>query len=96
MRRQKALDILAAHRVELQKMGVASLALFGSVARDEATNFSDVDLLVSFDRPVGLFHFTRVRRYLSDLLDCSVDLVTPAALRVEMRDAVMEEAIDAA
>jgi len=43
---------------------VRSLELFGSVARGEAGPNSDVDLLVEFDRPVGLFHFFRVQRRL--------------------------------
>ena len=56
MKRDEVLKILADHRDELrQQFGVKSLALFGSVARDEATETSDVDLLVEFERPVGLF-----------------------------------------
>jgi predicted nucleotidyltransferase len=43
-------------------LGVRSLDLFGSVARGDAGPGSDVDLLVEFDRPVGLFHFFRVQR----------------------------------
>lgn len=96
MRRQEVLDTLVAHRAELQEMGIESLALFGSVARGEAVDTSDVDLIVEFNRPVGLFHFSRVRRALSDLLGCQVDLVTPAALREEMRDDILQEAIHAA
>ena len=46
---------LARHREVLQSMGVKSLALFGSVVRDEATEASDVDLLAEFGQPVGLF-----------------------------------------
>ena len=56
MKRDKVVKILSEHRDELQqRFGVKSLALFGSVARDEATGISDVDLLVEFDRPTGLF-----------------------------------------
>ena len=56
MQRDDVLKILVDHRDELrQQFGVKSLALFGSVARDEATETSDVDLLVAFARPVGLF-----------------------------------------
>ncbi len=76
-------------------MGIESLALFGSVARDEAADTSDVDLLVEFNRQVGLFHFARVRRSLSELLRCPVDLVTPAALREEMRGEILQEAVHA-
>ena len=82
MQRDDLLKILAEHRDELrQQFGVKSLALFGSVARGEATETSDVDLLIEFERPVGLFHFFTVQRYLEDLLGVAqVDLVMPDAL----------------
>ena len=56
MKRDEVLKILADQRDTLKAFSVKSLSLFGSVARDEATEASDVDLLVEFDRPVGLFH----------------------------------------
>ena len=61
MQRDDILKILAEHRDGLrQQFGVKALALFGSAARGEATETSDVDLLVEFDRPIGLFHFFTV------------------------------------
>ena len=48
--------------------------VFGSVVRDEARTDSDVDLLVEFDCPVGLFTFVRLKRYLEEILESSVDL----------------------
>jgi predicted nucleotidyltransferase len=50
MRRDEALAILTAHQEELKEYGVKSLAIFGSVARDEARPDSDVDLLVEFSQ----------------------------------------------
>lgn len=96
MERQEVLDRLASHRPELTALGVESLALFGSVARDQASPGSDVDLLVTFDQPVGLFHFARVRRCLEEILGAPVDLVTEAALRPEMRDEVLGQLVRAA
>lgn len=96
MRKEDIINTLTAHRSQLREMGIKSLALFGSTARDEATEGSDVDLLVEFDRPVGLFHFARVRRELSNMLGCPVDLVTRKALREETRDEILQEAIHAA
>ena len=55
MQRDRVISILRKHKNELRSKGVASLALFGSTARDEAQEDSDVDLLVEFDRSVGLF-----------------------------------------
>jgi hypothetical protein len=96
MQRQEVLDRLAGHRTELTALGVKSLALFGSVARDQVSADSDVDLLVTFDRPVGLFHFARVRRRLAEILGAPVDLVTEAALRPAMRDHVLRQLVRAA
>ena len=98
MERDKVLRILTAHRNTLrQRFGVRSLALFGSVARDEASGSSDVDLLVEFDdRPVGLFHFFTVQHYLEDILGVEkVDLVMPDALHTELKNDVLREAIHA-
>jgi uncharacterized protein len=80
MKRDRVLEMIAAHREQLQAMGVKSLDLFGSVARDEAKSSSDIDLLVEFNRPVGLFEFIEVRLYLEDLLGYPVDMGTLDAL----------------
>src|SRR5436309_3130639 len=94
MKRDDALKILADHRDELrQQFGVESLALFGSVARDEATETSDVDLLVAFARPVGLFGLYALQNYLVQLLGCAVDLGTLDSLKPRMRTWVSAESI---
>ena len=95
MKRQEVQNTLAANRKELECLGIRSLAVFGSVARNEATDASDIDLLVEFDRPVGLFHFARVRREIAKMLGSPVDLVTRAALRKEMRDEILREMVRA-
>jgi predicted nucleotidyltransferase len=81
---------------ELQeKYGVKSLALFGSVARDEASPASDIDLLVEFTRPVGLLHFVGTHQYIEKLLKVRrVDLVLRRAVLPELRDAIFAEAVD--
>ena len=95
--RQEALDTLEANRSQLRQMGVKSLSLFGSLARDEATDHSDVDLLVEFDRPIGLFQFIRVQHYLQEVLGVDrVDLVMLDALHEELRDDILRDAIRAA
>jgi uncharacterized protein len=98
MKRDDALRILADHREELRGFRVKSLSLFGSVARDEATDASDVDLLVEFEEGahVGLFGFIDVKLFLEDVLECKVDLVMPDALRKEFKEEVLKEAIRAA
>ena len=71
---------LADHRKELHdKFHVARLSIFGSYARGEATESSDVDLLVETDRPVG-WEIVDLKDYLQDLLGMKVDLVTKGAV----------------
>lgn len=99
MNRSQVLQIIADHRAELaSEFGVASLALFGSVVRDEATSSSDVDLLVEFDgRPVGLFHLSRTQHYLEAVLGVPrVDLVLRDAVKPALRDKILREAVYAA
>jgi hypothetical protein len=56
LKRDTVIQTLQGRNAELQQQfGVKALSLFGSVARDEATPTSDVDLLVEFDRLVGYF-----------------------------------------
>lgn len=93
MKRDEVLSQLKRHKRQLKKFGVSSLSLFGSVARNEARRNSDVDILVEFDRPIGLFEFARLKLYLEELLGREVDLVTPEALRKELKETILQEAI---
>jgi predicted nucleotidyltransferase len=79
--RAEVVERIKSRREDLKSFGVASLQLFGSVARDEARPDSDVDLLVKFSGPVTSDAFFGVKFLLEDLLDRRVDLVTEAALR---------------
>ena len=86
------LQILKQKNAELErKFGVKSLLLFGSVARNEATSTSDVDLLVEFNRPVGYFGLFALQDYLEKLLGCRVDIGTPESLKPYIRERVMGE-----
>jgi predicted nucleotidyltransferase len=86
---------LRAHERELrERFHVRSLALFGSSARGAAGPASDVDLLVEFDRPVGLLHLSATALRLEALLGRPVDLVLRRALRPELRGRVLAEAVD--
>lgn len=96
MRRAEALQTIAQHERELRELGVLSLSLFGSVARDQAAPGSDVDLLVEFNRPVGYFHLFEVQERSEVFLGCKVDLFTPGGLRPELRQGILAEAVRAA
>ena len=95
MKRDEVLEIIAEHRKQLQEMGVKSLNLFGSVARGEARPDSDIDFLVEFERPGGLFQLLKVQYYLEDILNSSVDLGTEDALKEHLREPVLKDVIHA-
>ena len=92
--RDLVLALLRAHKPTLaQRFGVAELALFGSFARDQPTDDSDLDILVSFDGMTDWRRYFGARFYLEDLLRRRVDLVTEKALRAELRPYVEREAV---
>ena len=94
MTRAEVLDTLRAHRPMLaEQFGVVELAVFGSFARDQATDQSDIDILVRFDGPATSRTYFGVQFYLEDLLGRRVDLVTDKALRSEFRPYVEREAV---
>ena len=95
LKREEALALLRAHRQTLaERFGVASVHLFGSVARDRATLTSDVDILVSFDGPATMRRIADTEEYLKKLLGRPVDLVTHKELKKELRPYIEAEAID--
>ena len=97
MQREEVIRKLNQRHADLyERYGVKSLALFGSVARNEATSTSDVDLLVEFDRPVGLFGLFALQDYLEGLLGCPVDLGTPDSLKPRIRAHVLQEMVHVA
>ena len=81
---------------ELRGHAVKELWLFGSAAREELKAGSDIDILVDFAAPVTLFEFARLRRRLESLLGRSVDLVTRDALKPQLREQILREAVRAA
>jgi uncharacterized protein len=93
IKRDKVLEIVQAHQKQLKKMGVKSLDLFGSVARDEAEPDSDVDFFVEFSRRVGLFDFSLVQLYLEDILGCSVNMGTRDALKEHLKQTDLKDVI---
>jgi predicted nucleotidyltransferase len=94
--RDEVLTILRAEQPRLRsEFGVKSLALFGSVARAEASDSSDVDLLVEYERPVSLFDHVGTALYLEEALGVSkVDLIIRDCVIDELKDQIYGEAID--
>ncbi len=92
MRRDEAVKLLAEHRQDLSRFGVKSLALSGSVVRDEARPDSDVDVLVEFDGAATFDRYMGLRFFLQDRLGAPVDLVTRKALKPCLKPYVEREA----
>ena len=85
---------LREHLPELrERHGVSSLGIFGSYVRDEQMQGSDLDVLVEFDRPIGLFGLVATERYISELLDVNVDLVMKQSLGRRIGRSILEEVV---
>ncbi len=94
MNRKAILDRLKAEAPALrQSYGIRSLAVFGSIARGDDRDGSDVDNLVTFDGKADFDRFMGLKLDLEDMLDCPVDLGTPDTLRPAMRAEVERDLI---
>jgi predicted nucleotidyltransferase len=98
MRRDEVIAALRAHEPELKSAGVEAVRIFGSVARDDATDASDVDLVVRLRpelREGGFAYFGRLDELanrLSTVLGCSVDLVAEPVRKARLRQQIEREA----
>ena len=94
MGKDQTIKVLSEHLDEIrQRFGVESLALFGSVSRGEERPGSDLDVLVTFKQVPGLFGFLDLKQYLEQLTSCPVDLVTEKALKKQLKEKILQEAI---
>jgi predicted nucleotidyltransferase len=98
MDRASVLETLRKERQHLrEQFGVDSIALFGSVARQEPRPDSDVDVLVGFCRPITLFDLVAIQQYLERRLDGRrVDVVPRDSIYPAFRDTILAGAIDVA
>ena len=87
LRREKRAEILRLAEMH----GARNVHVFGSVARGENRQDSDVDFLVEFEKGRTLLDLIGLKLDLQDLLDASVDVVTPNSLRY-IRERVVAEA----
>ena len=91
------LDTLRTHESELRKLGVSHAAVFGSVARGEASADSDIDVLVELDqeRSLGIFEYARLKLYINELLNGAGDVVNRRTLKPLLRDTILRDAVHA-
>jgi predicted nucleotidyltransferase len=91
------LQTLATRRADILRLAeryrTRDVRVFGSVARGEATEASDVDLLVNTEPGCSLFDLGGLLEDLQDLLGCRVDVVTDDGLKPRLRERVLREAI---
>ena len=86
--------VLKSHKEELgSRYGVEEIGIFGSYVKEEQKETSDVDILVEFEKPLGLLEFVALKNYLSDLLGVNVDLVMRKALKPTIGQRVLSEVV---
>ena len=93
--RDTVLKTLEEEGQALRRLGVRRLGLFGSVARDEGREASDLDFVVELDEKT-FDRYMDLKLYLENLFDCSVDLVLADSIKPRLRSAILDEAVYAA
>lgn len=88
--RERRSEILETARAR----GASRVRVFGSVARGDATDTSDIDFLVDLDEEHGLFDLGGLLMDLQDLLGHSVDVVTETGLRTRVSQRVLRDAVE--
>jgi predicted nucleotidyltransferase len=86
MKRDDAINRLRTHEADLKRLGVVSLYLFGSTARGEARDDSDVDLFFDYEKgKLGLFELMDVGERATDILGVKADVTTRSGLHRMLR-----------
>lgn len=93
MEKRSVIQILRAHEPELKAAGIVHLRLFGSVARDESSAASDIDLMADFDRSrrLTLISMVHLENQLSDILGAKVDLSPSDSMKELIRNHALRE-----
>ncbi len=93
--RERVIAILRAHEAELKSAGIVSLSLFGSVARGDASDHSDVDLMAEFDaaKRLSLLKVVGLQNRLTDILGVPADLAQTEMLKADVRERASREAV---
>lgn len=91
----KAIELLKMHEQTMrQKFHVRKIGIFGSFARNEENDASDIDILVEFDPGFKTFdNYMELKYFIEDVFERSVDLVTVAALKPQLKENILREVI---
>lgn len=88
------LRVLRGHEAELRARGIASVAIFGSVARGDSTELSDLDVLIDLDPDARFgFSYFSLPRYFEDILGVRTDVVSRNAIRPYIRERILSDAV---
>jgi predicted nucleotidyltransferase len=94
MKRDDAISCLQQHEADLRKLGVEGLYLFGSTARGEAGDDSDVDLFFDYEKgKLGLFELMDVKEYAAGILGRKTDIMTRDSLHKMLRPQIEASAV---
>lgn len=93
MIREKVLRLLKEHLDEIRKFKIQKISIFGSVARNQETPHSDIDILIKFDGPASYDLYMELKFFLEDFLGRKVDLITEDAIRTEIKGFVEKDLI---
>jgi len=94
MNRENVLQVLRRHEAELKKLGVEHLFLFGSIAREEAKDDSDIDLFFDHARgQLGVYELMDVKERTQEILGRRTDIMTRSSLHPALRGKIEESAL---
>src|SRR5271163_236562 len=94
MKRDEAISRLQQHEADLKRLGVERLYLFGSTARGEATDDSDVDLFFDHEKgKLGLFELMDVKELAADILGAKADIMTRRSLHPRLKKRIEDSAM---
>jgi uncharacterized protein len=97
MDKNRIISTLLENRAELERQGVLHAALFGSMARGDATAESDIDIMIDMDpnKRFTVYDYAGLKNYIGSLFPISADVVNREGLRAPIKPAVLAEAIHA-
>ena len=95
MKRDQVITLLKQHEPELRDAGVGALFVFGSTARDQAHDASDIDVFFDLARPQGftLFDLVGLQQRMQEILEAKVDLMTRSGIHPRRRLRIEAEAV---
>ncbi len=90
--RDQVIQIILQNKDALRRLGVSALGLFGSTARNEASDSSDLDFLVELNQKT-FDAYMDVKFFLEDLFHCKVDLVMKDSIKPRLRQSILKETV---